>query len=146
VDEPTGGSQRSAEIDEGRASFADAIRKGDLHAAASAYTENARLLPPAAELIEGRKSIAAFWQAGLDAGVVDVEHEALAVRRRDRIAYEVGRYVLQLRLSAGGTVVDRGTYVVVLEQEADGSWRRAVEMFNPGPDPREKGGRMAPRS
>lgn len=140
--EPPADGQRSPEIDEERASFADAIRNGDPNAAASAYTDTARLLPPSADLIEGRASIAAFWQAGFDAGVVDVEHQALTVTRRDRMAYEVGRYALQLRLTDGEMVVDRGTYVVVLEEGPDGAWRRAVEMFSPGP----KGGRMAPSS
>ena len=135
MDEPTGANQRSVELDEGRAAFADAIRNGDPQAAASAYTEAARLLPPSAELIEGRESITAFWQAGVDAGVVSVEHEAIAVRRREGMAYEVGRYVFRLRPAAGKTVIDRGTYVLVLEKGPDGSWRRAVEMFNPGPDP-----------
>jgi ketosteroid isomerase-like protein len=135
VDEPCGSSQAYVEIDEGKAAFADAIRHGDTGVAAAAYTKTARLLAPSADLIEGRDSIEAFWQAGLDAGVVDVDFKAVAVQRRDRVAYEVGRYVLQLRPAAGETVVDRGTYVLVLEQQADGSWRRAVEMFNPEAQP-----------
>src|SRR5687768_14225582 len=99
---------------DGRADFADAIRHGDPRTAASIYTDTARLIAPSAELIEGRESIAAFWQAGVDAGVVDVELDTVALRRGDRMAYEVGRYVLQLRPAAGQMVVDRGTYVLVL--------------------------------
>jgi ketosteroid isomerase-like protein len=135
VDEPSSTNQPSVALDESRDTFADAIRRGDAQAAASAYTETARLLAPSADLIEGRESIAAFWQAGLDAGVVEVEREAVAVRRRDCMAYEVGRYAVQVRPADGRTVVDRGTYVLVLEQQADGSWCRAVEMFSPESQP-----------
>jgi ketosteroid isomerase-like protein len=115
----------------GRTVFADGVRHGDLTAIASVYSDAAKLLAPSAELIEGRGAIRAFWKAGLDAGVVDIELEAATVERRDRLAYELGRYVLRLRPAPGRTILDQGRYLVVLEQVADGTWRRAVEMFNP---------------
>lgn len=123
--------QPDVEIGAGRAVFADGIRHGDTRSVASVYADAARLLAPSTELIEGRDAIEAFWQAGLDAGIVDIELEAAAVERRDRMAFEIGRYVLRIRPAAGQNVLDRGRYLMVLEQEADGSWRRAVEMFNP---------------
>lgn len=126
-----GTSQPTVAIAEGRAAFAEALRHGDAQAAGSIYAEMARLAPPSADLIEGRAAIEAFWQAGLDAGIVDVELDAVEVRHRVGLAYEIGRYVLHLRPSASGAVVDRGTYLLVLEQHVDGSWRRVVEMFNP---------------
>jgi ketosteroid isomerase-like protein len=119
------------EIAEGRVAFADALRHADANALGSIYAETARLVAPSAGVIEGRAAIQAFWQAGLDAGVVDVRLEAVEVQCRDSLAYEIGRYVLQLRPASGESVVDRGTYVLVLEQHTDGSWRRAVEMFSP---------------
>ena len=125
-----GTSQPTVAIAEGRAAFAEALRHGDAQAAGSIYAEMARLAPPSADLIEGRAAIEAFWQAGLDAGIVDVELDAVEVRHRVGLAYEIGRYVLHLRPSASGAVVDRGTYLLVLEQHVDGSWRRVVEMFN----------------
>ena len=109
MDEPRGTSQPDVEIAEGRAVFADALRHGDAKAAGSVYSETARLLAPSADLIEGREAIEAFWQAGLDAGVVDMELDAVTVERRGRLAYELGRYALQLRPPAGGTVIDRGS-------------------------------------
>ena len=124
-------SQPDVEIAEGRAVFVDALRHGDARAAGSVYADTARLVAPSADLIEGREAIEAFWQAGFDAGVVDVELETTTVERRGRMADELGRYALRLRPAAGGTVIDRGRYVLVLEEQDSGSWRRAVEMFNP---------------
>ena len=131
MDEPRERSHPDAGIGEGRAVFTDGLRHGDTNAIASVYADAARLLAPWAHLIEGRDAIQAFWQAGLDAGVVDIELEAAAVERRDRMAFEIGRYALQIRQDVGGTVLDRGRYLLVLEQQADGTWRRAVEMFSP---------------
>jgi ketosteroid isomerase-like protein len=114
-----------------RDAFANAISRGDAGAAASVYTGGARLLAPSAELVEGREAIEAFWRAGIDAGVARVELWAHEVHAADQMAYEHGQYVLRLQLGADRPVVDHGRYVVVLEQGTDGSWRRALEMFNP---------------
>lgn len=118
-------------IRESRAAFVAALRGGDAAAASAVYADDARLLAPSAEVMRGRAAIEAFWRAGVDAGVAEVELEVLELDRRDGVAYEIGRYAMQLRPSDGGTVIDRGNYVLVHERQPDGSWRRAVEMFTP---------------
>jgi ketosteroid isomerase-like protein len=123
------------EIGATRAAFVAALRGGDAVAAAAVYSENASLLPPSAEPLKGRDAITAFWRAGVDAGISDVELDALELERVDGLAYEVGRYALRLQQVGGETVVDRGSYVLVHVREADGSWRRAVEMFSPAASP-----------
>lgn len=83
----------------------------------------------------GREAIAAFWQAGLDSGVAAVELETFEVERDGGHAYEIGRYALRLDGDDGAALVDRGKYVLVHARQEDGSWRRAVEMFNPDTPP-----------
>lgn len=117
------------------AAFVVGLKSGDAQAAASVYAEDARLLAPSAELLHGRDAIEAFWRAGVDAGVVDVEQETLELELHDGFAYEIGRYALRLEPAGAAIVVDRGRYVLVHERQADGSWRRAVEMFNPDGPP-----------
>jgi ketosteroid isomerase-like protein len=114
-----------------RASFVDALRNGDAGAAAALYTEKAKLLAPSADLMLGRQAIEAFWRAGIDAGISEIEIEALEVAGDEQFRYEIGRYALRLHPAEGGTVVDRGKYVLVHALQPDGSWLRAVEMFNP---------------
>lgn len=116
-------------IDEARTAFAAALERGDAEAAGAMYADRAKLLAPAAELIEGRASIEAFWQAGIDVGVSEAEYLPLEIRSRNGLAYEVGRYAFRVR-GDRGPLIDRGTYLVVHERQADGSWRRAIEMFN----------------
>jgi hypothetical protein len=41
------------------------------------------------------------------------------------------RRALRREPAESGPVVDRGKYLLVHERQDDGSWRRAVEMFNP---------------
>jgi uncharacterized protein (TIGR02246 family) len=118
-------------IAETRAAFTEALRRGDAAAAAAVYAQRATLLAPSAALISGRKPIEAFWDAGIAAGITDVELEPLELRRHDGVACEIGRYGLRLDPGDGGSVLERGKYVLVHERQSDGSWRRAVEMFNP---------------
>jgi uncharacterized protein (TIGR02246 family) len=119
--------------------FERAVREGNAAAAADVYAHRARLLPPVTPPLEGREAIASYWQAGVDAGLVEAALDARELRQFDAVAYEVGRYSLRLESPEGATIVDRGAYVLVHERQDDGSWRWAVEMFNPDV-PSAKGG------
>jgi ketosteroid isomerase-like protein len=113
-----------------RAAFAAALHAGEAAVISALYAQDARLLAPAAPPIRGRAAIERFWQAGVDTGLKSGELEAAALERGDGVAYELGRYTLAVE-SDDGTVVDRGDYLLVHERQDDGSWRWAVEMFNP---------------
>ena len=114
-----------------RDAFVRALESGDAKAASASYAPDARLLAPSAELFRGRAAIERFWMAGLDAGISQVRQETLELVRRNGFAYEIGRYQLGLTPADGIRVLDRGSFVRVHEQQADGSWLWAVEMFNP---------------
>jgi ketosteroid isomerase-like protein len=118
-------------IGRARDAFIGALQGGDAKAASASYTANARLLAPSAELFRGRQAIERFWRAGVDTGISEVELETLELVQLAGFAYEIGSYALRLRPADGASVVDRGKYVRVHEQQADGSWLWAVEMFNP---------------
>ena len=122
-----------------RAAFVAALGSGDAKAAAAVYSGNARLLAPSAELLLGSEAIEAFWRAGIEAGISGVELNSFELEYNDSLAYEIGRYALQLEPAEGGTVVDRGKYLLVHERQEDGTWRWAVEMFNPDSPPAAAG-------
>jgi uncharacterized protein (TIGR02246 family) len=128
------------ELAAARLGFIAALRSGDGEAAAAAYTTDARLLAPSAELLSGRDAIAAFWQAGIEAGVDSIELQALdlEVDPGGDAAVEIGRYVLRLTPSSGQAIEDRGRYLLVYRRENDGVWRRAAETFNPGDGPERR--------
>ena len=115
--------------------FVDAIRDGDPAAASGAYAIDARLLAPSADLIEGRERIASFWRAGLEAGIRTVDRVPLRIDGHGSVAFEIGRYAMQLRPEGGGSVVDHGAYLLVHERDPDGGWSWALEMFTPDGTP-----------
>ena len=106
-----------------------AVGRGDAAAAAELYEDAAWLLAPSAELISGRSEIEAYWRAGVAVGVDRVELRPDDVRVVDGVAIEVGRYVLAL--GADGAATDTGKYAVIHRRQDDGTWRRAVDVFNP---------------
>jgi uncharacterized protein (TIGR02246 family) len=109
------------------AALSAALLRGDAAAAAALYATDGRLLTSAAELIAGRPEIEAYWQAGIAVGLSRVELREVVVQVGRGIALEFGRYALGARAGASET----GMYVAFHRREADGSWRRAVDVFNP---------------
>ena len=75
MDGQGGGSRPSGAIGETRAAFVAALKDGDAKAASHVYADEARLLAPSAELIQGREAIEAFWRAGLEAGISEVSFD-----------------------------------------------------------------------
>jgi ketosteroid isomerase-like protein len=119
-----------AELAAAREVFTHALRTGDAEGVSAAYADEAKLLAPSTELVEGRPEIEAFWRAGIESGIAEFTLEPTVVEEREGIAYEIGTY--RLALGTGeNRVVDEGRYALVHERAPDGSWQRTVEMFNP---------------
>jgi ketosteroid isomerase-like protein len=110
--------------------FAAAAAAGDARAIASVYADEAELLPPNAEALRGQEAIERFWEAGIEMGIRGIELETMQLEQTNGFAYEVGRYKLRFEIDEGPPSVEVGKYVVVHMRYQDGSWRRAVEIFN----------------
>src|SRR6185437_192135 len=114
------------ELADATAALSAALIRGDARAAAAMYADDGKLLSPATELLRGRREIEAFWQAGLDVGLSELELLPLELQLGAGLALEVGRYTL-----AVASRPESGKYAVLHRREADGVWRRAVDVFNP---------------
>ena len=117
------------EIDASNERFLEELARGDATAAATAYAEGAILLPPSGEIIRGRKAIESFWRSGIEIGV-RTDLETLERVDADPFVYEVGRYRMLFQRAGDGPKLERGAYLLLYRQEPDGSWLRAVDMFN----------------
>jgi uncharacterized protein (TIGR02246 family) len=121
----------AADIDRARLAFQSALGAGDAEAAAAMYADDATLVAPAADVMHGRLAIERFWRTGVETGIHQVELAMVDLQLRGDVAFEVGRYALHVVPESGGSVVDRGRYLIVHRVEPDGRWRRAAEMFSP---------------
>jgi uncharacterized protein (TIGR02246 family) len=121
----------SNEIASTRAAFVAALADGDASSACAVYAPEAILVPPVAARLQGRDAIENFWAAGLESGLSRVDLAADEVRGDDGLTYELGRYAIELNPVDGEPIVENGTYLLIHERDAEGRWRRAVEMFSP---------------
>lgn len=117
----------ASDLHHARQELTTSLARRDASSAASAYAEDARLLPPLVDLVEGREQIRAYWQAGVDSGITGVVMEAFDCVELGAVAYEHGRYSISMAPSRR-RVVERGRYITV-HRLIDGRWLRAVEMF-----------------
>lgn len=119
------------EILQATAALVTALERRDAAAAADLYTDDAKLLAPAAELIQGRAAIGSYWRAGISLGLSAVGFEGQVLEPVGESVVEVGRYAVSVDVERAEPVVERGTYVVLYRQAGDGSWQRALDVFDP---------------
>jgi uncharacterized protein (TIGR02246 family) len=112
-------------IKEANENFASCMRRGDARALARLYSEDAMLLPPGSDFVEGREEIQTFWRNVMDVGISDVELDTLELHDFGGMALEIGTY----KLHAGRAAVNAGKYVVVWRQE-DLCWRLYRDTWN----------------
>ena len=119
-----------AEVNEVAQAFHDGVANQDASALADLYSDEGRFLPPNMPPSEGRASIRAAMQQLLDVGARSLDVEPLDVREAGDLTIEYGRYSLGIEPDAGTTVTDVGKYIVVHEQQDDGSTKIVLDIFN----------------
>ena len=115
-------------IDEVLVKFVNAFNDGDSKTVASFYSEDAALIPPDSDRVDGRSAIQAFWQGAIDAGMTIVDLHAVEVDARDDIAAEVGVFTLNVPGDSGSTDVN-GRYIVVWKR-VDHTWQLYRDIWN----------------
>lgn len=117
----------TAAVEAASAAFVEAFNAGDAEVLAAMYTEDAVVLPPGKEAIEGRAAIQADMagdMANMEGMVMTFEtHEVQAVPGH---ALEVGSYTVE---GADGSHVDHGKFMVVWKNTDDG-WKVARDIWN----------------
>jgi len=117
-------------IEEANLKFGEAVREGDATALADLYTEDATLLPPDSDMIQGKQGIEAFWNGGLKMGIKDAVLTTVDVSGSGDLAYEIGKFTLTVQPEGQEPIEQKGKYVVVWKQTDDGSWKLHVDIFN----------------
>jgi len=104
--------------------YVAASNQGDADALAALYADDAVLLPPDHEPIQGREAIGAFWRQGTDEGL---KVTTLTVEVDGNLGYLVGRYNLP---ATDEEPADSGKYVMCLKRQRDGSWKLTADIWN----------------
>ena len=104
--------------------------KRNFEALDNVYTANARILPPGAPMISGRKAIKEFWSSLIQSA--NAKSAALAtvdVTLAGDGVIEVGRATLTIQPEGGAAAEIEAKYVVYWRQE-DGLWKWHIDIWN----------------
>lgn len=117
-------------IEETNLKFGEAVRQGDAAALVALYTDDATLLPPDSDMIEGRQGIEAFWSGGLQMGIKNAVLTTVDVFGSGDLAYEIGKAAITIQPEGQEPIEMKGKYVVVWKQTDDSSWKLHVDIWN----------------
>ncbi|HEY0524545.1 MAG TPA: SgcJ/EcaC family oxidoreductase [Stellaceae bacterium] len=127
---PSVAQTAAGEIEKANEQLAQALNAGDAAKAAGMYTERAVVLPPEAEMIEGREAIRKYWQDALDAGIKNLSLTSVRVDEYGGdAAREIGRFSFDAPAAQGKTSRVDGKYVVVW-RKSGGEWRLDTDIWN----------------
>jgi ketosteroid isomerase-like protein len=112
------------------AAFLGSLGDGDAAGAARAYSPDAALVAPTAELIRGRGEIEDYWHTGIALGLCRLTFDDEALRALGAVVVESGRYAVTVD-APDGDITDRGTYLVLHRLGGDGLWRRSIDVLHP---------------
>src|SRR5262245_40524533 len=104
--------------------YVEATNKGDADALAQLYEDDAVLLPPDHQPVEGRTAIGEFWRQGTDEGL---EVTTLRLDVEGGIGYLVGQYTLP---ETDEEPADSGKTVMCLKRQQDGTWKVTADIWN----------------
>jgi uncharacterized protein (TIGR02246 family) len=133
---PRGDPGARLQIEYAMSRYVTATNEGDADALTRLYTEDAVLLPPDHQPIQGREAIADFWRQGTDPGL---EVTTIRLDVDGNLGYLVGSYHLP---ATEREPADSGKYVMCLQRQADGAWKLTADIWNSsvgGEDPEEPG-------
>ncbi len=107
--------------------WAAAFNKGDSHAIAELYTEDAYVLPAGSEMAHGRQALQGFWDSAMkqlgDAKLTTVDVQPLG----PDAAREIGTFSFKTKGNAPQDV--SGKYVVVW-RKINNQWKLAADIWN----------------
>ena len=110
---------------------AEVFGKRNFEALDEIYTSHARILPPGAAMISGRKAIKEFWSSMVrSTNANSAVLESIDVMPAGDGAVEIGRAVLVIEPGGQAPSQLEVKYVVYWQQE-DGRWKWHVDIWNP---------------
>jgi uncharacterized protein (TIGR02246 family) len=123
-------AQVRQEIEAANLRFGEAARSGDAAALAMLYTEDARILPPNSDMIQGREGVEAFWDGGFQMGITDIVLTTVDVMGMGDMVCEIGKAVVSIQPEGMDVMEDMAKYLVVWKKGEDGMWRLYVDIWN----------------
>ncbi|HEX9724908.1 MAG TPA: SgcJ/EcaC family oxidoreductase [Vicinamibacteria bacterium] len=106
----------------------DAALANDFEALAATYTQDAKLMPPNHDMVQGRAAIQDFM--GTFPPITDMELDPIEVEGAGDIAYVRGNYKITMAPEGGEPISDSGKYLEIRRKQSDGAWLLSHDLWN----------------
>ena len=114
-----------------RNEFISAFNMGDAAKVASVYATDAVIMPTHQPMITGRDAIENYNKTFFETFTATINISPVETKVFGDRALDRGTYTMQLTPKAGGSpVMDEGKYLVLLQRQADGSWKLTHDIDN----------------
>ena len=125
-----------AEIDSLGRKWEEAANTAQVERLVEIYAPDAVILPPGGPVIEGSETIRELFRQEFERFDTKLAFTTQEIEVAGDMAYRRGRYVWRgtPRLS-GQTVETTNKFLEIWKRQPDGSWRIAVDMWNPAESP-----------
>jgi ketosteroid isomerase-like protein len=117
-------------VEAANAKFRDGVRLGKAVDIAGLYSDDACLLAPHQDMIQGRENIEAFWRVGLEMGIKDAVLTTVEVDVFGDRVREIGTYELKIWPEGKAAWEDSGKYLVIWRKQADGVVKLEADIWN----------------
>jgi uncharacterized protein (TIGR02246 family) len=119
-------AQDMSGLEEAGKRFEAAMQSDDAETIAQLYAEDARILPPGKEIIQGRDAIKAFWTEDLK-GVTDVTLTVVDTKQLGDSVREIGQFTVK---TAGDNPQElTGKFVTIWRKVGD-NWQITDDIWN----------------
>jgi len=119
-------------VDQYNAASKEAILSGNSDKVMTYYEDSAMEMAPNTPTVKGKAAIKEFQAQMAKTGMkfTSVSFTTVDLQAGGKIAYEVGTYEMSATMPQGGEMKDKGKYVALWRQQADGSWKVSGETWN----------------
>ncbi|PHN05460.1 DUF4440 domain-containing protein [Flavilitoribacter nigricans] len=120
------------QIHTGIDNFSAALIAGEYDKVVGAYTEDGKIFPNNAPILEGSELIRNYWTPRPGRTSRTVHHRIIPeeIRILGHEAYDWGYYEGRTRLEDGTEVPWRGKYVIVWKKSEEGDWKIYLDIWN----------------
>jgi len=121
------------EFDRFARAFEELFYRGDAATMTSFYAQDAVIMAPDSEAVQGRHAIQEFWQAACQAAQRTGMKRTITVQHMERsgdLGYVLSTVTLEIPAGGGQPATTTFNDVTVWKTGADGRWRVAVDSAN----------------
>jgi len=121
------------EVDRFARAFEELFYRGDAATMTSFYAQDAVIMAPDSEAVQGRHAIQEFWQAACQAAQRTGMKRTITVQHMERsgdLGYVLSIVTLEIPIGGGQPTTITFNDVTVWKTGADGRWRVAIDSAN----------------